>query len=205
MKIESIKVGRYDKEKLVIRVEGGGYISARVDDAYSLRVGDEISEEEAARLNASYSSTLAKKSAAKTLAKRSLSRGELSKKLRDKGFSEEESEDAVEWFSSRGFIDDQSYARSCVEYYKARGYGIVRIKEELRRREISKEISEKLISELGSFSDELLALIEKKTRGEGLDADKKRKLIAFLCRRGFKYDEIRTALENARIDTEEIF
>ncbi len=203
MKIESIKVGRHDKEKLVIRCEGGEYISARVDDAYNLRVGDDISPEEAEKLNLAFSKTLAKKSAARTLAKRSVSRGELSKKLRQKGFSEEESKDAVDWFSERGFIDDEAYARSCVEYYKARGYGSMRIKEELYRREIPREISEKAMSDLGSFESELLQLIEKKTHGKALDNAQKKKLVAYLIRRGFKYDEIQTAL--ASVGMEEMF
>ena len=35
MKIASIKIGKRDKEKLVIRTEDGTYISARIDDAYN--------------------------------------------------------------------------------------------------------------------------------------------------------------------------
>ena len=205
MKIESIKVGRRDKEKLVIKTCDGTYISARVDDAYMLRVGDDISDAQAEKLSQAYSKTLAKKSAARTLAKRSLSKGELSKRLRERGFSEEESAEAAEWFSERGFIDDEQYANSCVEYYKARGYGMVRIREELRRREIPKEIAEDVLSRISSFSEELSSLIERKTRGEVLDRDKKKKFIAFLLRRGFKYDEIRAAMADIELDTEEMF
>ena len=204
MKIESIKVGRRDKEKLVIRMENGEYISARIDDAYMLKVGDEISREKADELTSAYSRTLAKKSAAATLARRSVSKAELSKKLRQKGFSEEDSEEAVEWFSERGFVDDESYADAVSQYYTARGYGRMRVYEELKRRGIARDISERVLSEIPEAKEEIISLIEKRLRGEGCDREKKAKTVAFLLRRGFGYDEIKAAFYQMQLDSEDI-
>lgn len=204
MKIESIGQGRRDKEKLVIRTECGSYISARIDDAYTLRVGDEISCEKAAELEAAYSAEAVKKRAAKILSHHSISKNELSKKLCEKGFSEEDSAKTAEWFSERGMIDDTAFARQVAEYYKRRGCGELRIRQELLRRGIERELIEETISELGSSEGELCALIEKKLRGKAPDADEKRKLYAFLLRRGFKYEEIRSAMNELRLDTEDI-
>ena len=117
-----------------------------------------------------------KKSAAKTLAYRSASKGELTKKLLQKGFSEEDSKEAVLWLEERGFVDDESYANALVEYYTARGYGERRINEELRRRGISREICEEISSRLPDFTEEIKALIEKKLRGDALTYDKKNKI-----------------------------
>ena len=203
MKIASIKVGKRDKEKLVIRTEDGTYISASVDDAYTLRVGDEISVEEAESLERKYSKTLAKKSAAKTLGYRSASKGELTKKLLQKGFSEEDSKEAVLWLEERGFVDDESYANALVEYYTARGYGERRINEELYRRGISREICEEISSRLPDFTEEIKALIEKKLRGDALTYDKKNKIVAFLMRRGFGYSEIKSAFSEMQISVED--
>lgn len=200
MKIESIKVGRRDKEKLVIRTECGEYISACVDDALNLRVGDEITAERAEELSARYSKTLAKKSAAKTLARRSMSEGELAKKLRDKGFSDTDTRDAVSWFSEHGFVDDEAYTDELVKYYTSRGYGKRRIKDELYRRGISRELTEEATASLPDFTDEIRGLIEKKLHGEELTPDKKKKIVAFLIRRGFEYNEIKAAFGTEDFD-----
>lgn len=204
MKIASLKVGRHDKEKLVIKTEDGTYISACIEDALDLRVGDEISCERAEALESKYSKTLAKKSAARTLGRRSASKGELKKKLLSKGFSKEDSDEAIAWLEERGFVDDKAYADALMQYYSSRGYGARRISEELYRRGISREISEEVLSRIPDSEDEICALIEKKLHGEALTPEKKNKIIAFLIRRGFGYDEIRTAFSNMRLDTEDL-
>ena len=202
MQIESIALGKRDKEKLVIRTCDGTYISAFIDDAYTLRVGDEISEERAAELEAGYATHSAKKSAAKSLARRSMSKNELAKKLRDKGFSEADS--VADWFEERGYIDDAEYAKMCVEYYKGRGYGIVRIREELSRRGISRDHIDDVLCDFETDSEDIKKLIEKKLHGQKPDEDKKSKITAFLMRRGFKYDEIRSAMREMQFDTEDM-
>ena len=202
MKIESIKPGKRDKDKLVIRTECGSYISARIDDAYKFRVGDEISCEEAAELERAYNAETVKRSAARSLSHHSMSRYDLEKKLKSRGYSEEESSSAADWFEEKGIIDDASYARAAAEYYKNRGYGELRIREELKRRGIERELIDEILDELPSSYDEISSLIRKKLRGEVTDADKKRKLIAFLLRRGFKFDEIRMAMNDLELDTE---
>lgn len=204
MKIESIKPGRRDKEKLVIRTECGSYISARIDDAFRLRVGDEISCEKASELEAAYNAEAVKKRAAKILSHHSISKNELSKKLRERGFSDEASEETAEWFSRRGMVDDTAFARQVAEYYKKRGCGKLRIRQELSRRGIERELVEETLSELGSVEGELCALIEKKLRAKVPDADEKRRLYAFLLRRGFRYEEIRSAMNELKLDTEDI-
>lgn len=204
MRIESIKQGKRDKQKLVIRTECGSFISALLDDAYKLKVGDEISCETAAELERKYNKHKVKKSAARSLAHHSMSKSDLSKKLKMRGFSQEESEQTADWFEEKGLVDDEKYARATAEYYKTRGYGAARIREELRRRGIDRELSDEMIGSLGSSESELHALIKKKLRGDELDADNKRKLVAFLVRRGFGFDEIRAAMNQLQLDTEDM-
>jgi regulatory protein len=124
-----------------------------------------------------------------------MSEGELSKKLRDKGFSDTDTAEAVSWFSEHGFVDDEAYTDELVRYYTSRGCGKRRIKEELYRRGISRELVERALETLPDFTDEIRALIEKKLRGEELTPERKQKITAFLIRRGFGYDEIRAAFE----------
>ncbi len=204
MKIESIKQGKRDKQKLVIRTECGSYISALIDDAYKLKVGDEISCETAAELEQAYNKHKIKKSAARSLAHHSMSKNDLSKKLKMRGFSEEESEQTADWFEEKGLVDDEKYASATAQYYKTRGYGKARIREELRRRGIDRGLCDNTVEALGSSESELNELIKKKLRGAVLDADNKRKLVAFLARRGFGFDEIRAAMNQLQLDTEDM-
>ena len=204
MKIVAIKQGRRDKAKLVLSIEGGGYVSASVDDAYGYKVGDEISEEEAERLEKAYNSFRAKKSAAASLAHHSMSKGTLEKKLRDRGFSGEDSASVADWFEEKGFVDDRAYAFECARYYKSRGWGEMRIREELYRRKLEKELIDEAVGEFSSYEDEICALILKKMRGKEYDSDMKRKLVSYLGGRGYKYDEIRSALDKMQFNTEDM-
>lgn len=205
MKIESIKRGKRDADKLVIKTVDGAYISARIDDAYKLSVGDEISEAEAARLNAAYAKQKTRASAARSLSHHSMSKRDLEKKLISRGFSEEETSETAAWFEERGVLDDGKYSRELAEYYKRRGFGERKIREELSRHGIPRELIEETLAALGSTERELFALIEKKLCGKSLEDDcTRRKLVAFLTRRGFKFDEIRNALKQFQVELEDI-
>ena len=204
MKIVSVKQGKRDKAKLVLSLEGGGYVSACFDDAYKYKAGDEIDEETAEALNEAYTKQRAKKSAAATLAHHSMSKGALKKKLRDKGFSEEESSSTADWFEEKGFVDDRAFALECAKHYKRNGCGELRIREELKRRNIDRELIEEILSEFDSYEEEICALISKKVRGKEIDADMKRKLVSYLGGRGYRYDEIRTSLGKMQFNTEDM-
>ncbi len=202
MQIESIKAGKRNKSKLIIRFTDGSYIETRADDAYMLKAGDEVSPEEAERLAESFRQASVKASAARSLARRNMSKNELIKKLSEKGFSQDDAVASAEWFEEIGVIDDEGYAKSCAVYYKNRGYGRMRIKEELFRRGIPKEISDEVIASLPEGGEEIELLIKKKLRGKSFGEDEKRKTVAMLLRRGFKYDEIKAAFKELELDTE---
>ena len=204
MKIVSVKQGKRDKAKLVLTLEDGGYVSASFDDAYMYKPGDEIDEETAKALNKAYTKQRAKKSAAASLTHHSMSKGALQKKLRDKGFSEEDSSSAADWFEEKGFVNDRAFALECAKHYKRNGCGELRIKEELKRRNIDRKLIEEILSGFDSYEEEICALISKKVRGKAMDSDMKRKLVSYLGGRGYRYDEIRAALGKMQFNTEDM-
>ena len=55
-----------------------------------------------------------------------------------------------------------------------------------------------------SFTHEWLDNLQSVLGGRAPDADEKRKLIAFLSRRGFKFDEIRSAMAEMQFNTEDM-
>ncbi len=204
MQIESIKPGRRDKSKLIIHFTDGSYAETSAEDSYMLKVGQELTCDEVNELSRRYRKYKAKKSAANSLSHRNMSTSELKKKLYSRGYSDEEAEVATNWLSDIGVLNDEDYAKSCASYYKARGYGSIRIREELLRRGIPREMAQEIMSELPETTEELDRLIEKKLGGVAPDADKKRKLVSMLMRRGFKYDEIRAAFSRLTFDVEDM-
>jgi len=86
----------------------------------------------------------------------------------------------------------------------APGFLNLKIKEELKRRNISRELSEEILAEFTSYEDEICALISKKLRGKEFDSDMKRKLISYLGGRGYRYDEIRSAFNKMQFNTEDM-
>lgn len=205
MRIQRISVGKRDKNKLILHFEDGTSIPASADDAYMLKAGSDISEEEVSALHKKYTDRRARASAARTLSHHSVSRARLSDKLKERGYSEKDAEETADWFVEKGLVDDERYAVMCAEYYKKRGYGILKIREELRRRGISKELSEETVARLGGFTDEIVPLIKKKLKSYSPDHAEKQKITSYLLRRGYKYDEIRSAFSELEFDTEDMF
>lgn len=166
---------------------------------YRLRVGRTLDGNEWEALTASARLSSVKAQAAELLNRRPLSRRELEQRLQDKGASEGDIQAAADWLEEIGVLDDRRYAASLVRHYGARGYGAGRIREELRRRGISRELWEAAGEELPDSREILDELIRKKTAG-GLDLRDRRearRLTDYLLRRGFSWEEIRAALKRA--------
>ena len=62
---------------------------------------------------------------------------EVDKKLTEKGYDEEERAGAIEKLKELRFLDDKGFAQRYIEFALAKGRGMRRIKEELRRKGIS--------------------------------------------------------------------
>lgn len=124
------------------------------------------------------------------LIKKNYSKREIEKKLVGYTYSEESIEFALEELAKLGFIDDLDYAKQIVLYYKERGYGKNRIKQELYKRLLDKEIIDELLYELDTNFDKILAFYHQKLKGEIDDFNQIQKTKAALVRKGFSFDEI---------------
>ena len=80
--------------------------------------------------------------AAKQLSYRALSAKMLRDKLLDKGHDEEAVDYALAWLMERRLLDDAAYAESVVRGYARKGYGAMRIRQELTRRGVDRETAE---------------------------------------------------------------
>ena len=135
------------------------------------------------------------------LERRDYGTAELTEKLVEKGAERADAEAAAARMVEYGFINDENYAAMVARHYAARGYGPGRIREELRRRRLGRELWDAALEEAPSDADAAYALFRAKMRG-GSDKDAVRKASAALIRRGFSWDDVRAAAERCLAEME---
>jgi len=141
----------------------------------------------------------------RVLALRDHAEAELSRKLKEKGYREEEIEETVARLKQLGYIDDARFARSFASsaLRNGRGYGS-RLKLELARRGVAAGIVAEVLGEISQeFSEgELLAGVMAR-RYAGFDPEsatdkEKRKVVGYLQRKGFSLSAIFAQLNGRR-------
>lgn len=142
----------------------------------------------------------AKKRALRMLERRDYGSAELRQKLIEKGVSAADAEAVTEKMLALGFINDENYARLVARHYAAKGYGDARIREELRRRRLPRELWDGAVSELDERGDTIDALLSRRLRSASPDRDEYRRAASYLVRRGFSWDEVSAAIERARAE-----
>jgi len=143
-----------------------------------------------------------KKRALKILGNRNYSASEMERRLINKGESQEDSRDTVKWLEEIGAINDEDYAASIVRHYSAKGYGLAKIKEELHRRGIPREMWYEVLRDIDGTEEAAIEFLAKKLRGSR-DKDDLRRATDALCRRGFSFDEAHTFVKKHLENTEE--
>lgn len=114
------------------------------------------------------------------------------------GVSKETSDRVYERLLSKGYINDEKFARFWVENRNQRkGTSFRKLEAELRAKGIDAGvIREAMQKNTRDEKSELDKIIEKKAS----KYDDKRKLMAHLVRQGFSYDDVKTALEDRTSD-----
>jgi len=141
------------------------------------------------------------------LASRDRSREEVVRKLKEKKFRPEAIAGEVEWFENQGLIDDRKFARSWIFFrlrFRPRAAGL--IGRELREKGVAPELADQLLrQEITPEKEVEMAreLARRRCRAYRKDDrfSARRKLVAYLGRRGFSYSTISAVL--AEIFTDE--
>ncbi len=134
------------------------------------------------------------------LSYRGRSRMELEKRLLQRGYDEGTVRSVIRYLQERQFIDDQRVARGIASFLiEHRRYGNERIRMELKKRGIEKDLVDKVLDELKGDVDwrkqALLALRKRfKKRLSGLK--EKKRAYDYLLRRGFDIEVINYAINN---------
>ena len=136
--------------------------------------------------------------------KRPHSEKELRDKLREKGCRPEDIDTVVALCLDYGFVNDAEYAGQIARHYAAMGYGPGRVRTELSRRGVPKDLWDQAMEELPEGTDTIDRLLAARLRGRDASDRKERdKAAAALFRRGFSWDEIRAALNRYGADDSE--
>ena len=137
--------------------------------------------------------TSTKKRALKILGSRYMSKTNMEKRLVSKGESEEAAFETAAWLEDIGAVNDREFADAIVRHYFTKGYGMGRIKDELSKRGIPRDMWDDVLSDLSGFEDNALSFLVKKLKGSS-DKNDIRKAMDALLRRGFSYNESHAAL-----------
>jgi len=134
------------------------------------------------------------------LARRARSEAELRRTLQRRQAPGSVIEAVIEGLRRAGLVDDAAFARQWVEERALRqGYGPRRLTAELRQRGVSSEIIEAALADLDADRERDLALEAGRARSRRLSGDltqQRRRLVAFLQRRGFHWDAVEAAVNS---------
>ena len=136
----------------------------------------------------------AKQRALKILERRDVSRKMLLDKLTEKGISNTDAEEVADWLCGLGVVNDERYAGLVVRHYAAKGYGKRRIRDELYRRGIDRELWDAALDELPETDDAVDRLLSVRLRGAG-SPEALQRAQSYLLRRGYSWDEVCAATE----------
>lgn len=196
MKITKITQSKKIADRYTISFEDGTELKANVAliADYSLYTGRDLDSEELEALKQSAGQVAAKSRALKMINARAMSKAELCEKLVLKGESEHNAAMAAEWLEQLGFLNDGEYANMLVRHYAAKGYGTGKIKNELYRRKVPKEHWEEALAHMPESDEMIDRFIAAKLKGAVPEKSELKKVSDALLRRGFSWDEIKSAL-----------
>ena len=164
--------------------------------------GKDLDDEDLNLLKSSSLLSMARDRCIEMLSRRRMSRKELVDKLIRKGESEETAQFCADWLEEKGFLDDEGYAAAVARHYANKGYGAGRVRSELHRRGVERELWDEAVENMPCSNDKLDKLISSKLK-DPEDREQVRKVSASLYRRGYSWDEIRSALRRYNAQTED--
>ena len=196
MRIEELKESQHKKGRFLVKLENGDILRVTEEELlrFSLRAGMELDEGALEALQASAKTSAAKATAANMIGSRALSKKELTRRLVKKGSEEADAQAAADWLEDIGAVNDAEYAASLVRHYGGRGYGPARVREELRRRGVDRELWDEALEEMPEASEILDQLIRKRRRGDLSDPKERKRTCDALMRRGFSWGEVKAAM-----------
>ena len=188
-----------------MHLEGGDLLRVTEDELlrFGLFTGLDIAPEVVVQLQRSAARSETRLRAANMVSARALSKRELQKRLRDKGATERDAADAADWLEGIGALDDLAYAKTVVRHYSDNGYGEAKLRDELYRRGVARELWDEALAAAPDAVESIARVVAARTKGRAIDERERRRLSDLLLRRGFSWRDIRAALNAMGAQIEE--
>ena len=195
MVIQELKPSKRVEGRWLAVLEDGSILRVGEGEVvdFALYAGKELSDEEAERLQAAACRGEWKRRAIELLMSKPQSRKELGRKLREWEAPDGEAEAICDRLEELGYLNEAEYAGRIVRHYAAKGFGERKLRDELYRRGVPRELWEEALAQVEDNSETIDAFLEKKLKG-GRDPKDIKKVSDALARRGFRWPEISDAL-----------
>ncbi len=230
MKIEKLEPSQHKQGRWLVWLDDASLVRVGEGEVVSLGLyaGKELSDAEGEALAAAGERSRLMERAVGLLAQRPMSRKELLDKLctpprpkREKypydklddgpdpallqaqrEALRERAEGVADRLTELGLLNDEEYGRMVVRHYAAKGYGPRKLRDELYRRGVPREYWEEALEEREPDGDQVLALVRQKLREAEPTRENLKKVSDYLARRGYGWDEISSALDRLREESE---
>lgn len=192
-----IEIKQTSPERFTLIFDDGRQIksSLSVITERFLHSGAELSDAEYEELYSASTLSLAKARALRIINTRPMSRREMYDRLISKGETPDNAELCADWLCDMGLINDRSYASSVVRHYAAKGYGVSRIKQELKRHGLSRALWDEALEEMPEQDDYIVRFLRSRLT-DPEDRAQVKKVSDALFRRGYSWEQIKHALNN---------
>lgn len=170
---------------------------------FGLYPGKELSCEDMKNLKEAAGAMSAKMRAVRIVSASSVSKKDLERRLIQKGEDPTQAKNAVEWMSDLDLLDDRKTAQQVVSRCISKGYGLQRAKQALFEKRIPKEYWQEALEDYPDQTEYIVAFLESRLQ-DANDPKQLRKVIDALIRRGHSYGNIRRALDQLPVDTEQL-
>ena len=199
MRIERIERSKHKQERVLVHLEGGDLLRITESELlhFGLYVGLDIGPKTVVQLHKCGARSETRVRAANMVSARPLSKRELARRLVQKGAAADDADAAVEYLENIGALDDAAFAAMLVRHYSAQGFGTARLRDELYRRGVPRELWGAALAETPDIQETLARVIASKTKGKPLNEKDTKRLADTLLRRGFSWSEVRSALRSA--------
>jgi regulatory protein len=193
------KPGRY-----IVEVDGREFAVVNVDalTETKTRIGVVIDDARAAQLREAGEVVATYDRALNLLAFRARSSRELSRRLKEKGASAECIDAVITKLRDAGLVDDADFARQLARSKVSGGASKRRVQQELFKRGVERDVADEAVSEvLADENVDMIAVAERVARkrlpslASADPQSRRRRLYAFLARRGHDSETIRTVMD----------
>lgn len=204
MRIEQLKPSQHVTGRWLAVMDDGSILRVGEGEVvdFALYTGRELTQEEAEQLTQAVRRTTLREKTVDLLTRKPMSRRELERRLEEWDATGEEAAALCDRMEELGFLNDGQYALLVVRHYSAKGYGERKLRDELYRRGVPRELWEEALMQTSDPGQAIDAFLSSRLKGSH-DPKELKKASDALARRGFHWSQISDGLRRYGADVED--